>query len=100
MIELWMLAAATAETATNNSTALQVWGPWGAVVIALGGKEGILYLISSLRGPGGSKYNPELCKRLHDQIDRDRENNREDMIYFRKQLDKIVTHLHIPNDDS
>ena len=103
MIELidcgWILAAA--EQATQNPSTLQTWGPWGAVIIALGGKDGIVYIVSRLfrNGNGNGKYNKELCKRLHAEIDEDRKNGREDMKYMRRQIGRISAHLHISDDD-
>lgn len=44
-------------------------------------------------GKTNGKYNAELCRRLHAEIDQDRQNTREDMRYIRQRLDEIMLHI-------
>jgi len=94
MIEV--LAAAT-ETAVQGPGVLQTWGPWGAVILALGGKEGIVAIISVLRGKKddgpGDKYNKAACEQQHKAIAEQRMVDRTDLLYIRGRVDMLVEHL-------
>ena len=74
MTELWMLAAAAAEQVVQQGpTPVQVWGPYGAVIVALGGPKAVGLVMAALRPSGGGvnpKYNKELCDERHDEIGR------------------------------
>lgn len=85
MIEL--LAAAT-ETIVQPSP-LQTWGPLGAAILILTSPKGLALVKSLLgmngNGNGNGKYNPDLCKRLHAEIDKDRDETREEIRELRKE---------------
>lgn len=75
---LWILAAATSEL-TNNPGALQTWGPWGAVIIALVGREGVAPLLTKIRGKpsngNGKKYVDEgMCLLRHQEEQKRRDD--------------------------
>ena len=94
MTEFWILAAATTETVIQAPTALQTYGPAGAIIIAMGGWKGVAQGILWLQGrtgPRSGKYVPKtecelLCKK-NDQM----------TAILVKSIDKLevaVTRLH------
>lgn len=86
---------AAAETVTQNPSALQTWGPWGAVIIALGGPKGVSMVLSVLGkgGNGNGKFNKELCEQRHNELRAQRDADRADIIYIRGRVDEIVKHM-------
>jgi len=93
MVELVLAAA---ETVVQSPSTLQTWGPWGAVVIALGGPKGVAMVVSLLRGQGvngAGKYNEEACKDRHAALKETQEKNDENYKYIRDRLDEIIKHL-------
>lgn len=77
-------------------TPLQTYGPLGSAVLLLGGWKGIAMLMSMLSSRNGGRtkrYNPDLCKRLHDEIDEERRSTREDIQHIRERLDDIFVEV-------
>ena len=75
MMELWMLAAVAAEQVVQQGpTPVQVWGPYGAVIVALGGPKAVGIVLGALKPSNGNvvatKFNKELCDERHDEIGR------------------------------
>ena len=95
MVEI--LAAAT-ETVVQGPSALQTWGPWGAVIIALGGPKGVAKIISLWQGKGANcdrsdRFDKAACNQRHEQIEKDRLQDREDIRYIRDKIDSLVAML-------
>ena len=90
------LMLAAADAVAQGPSALQTYGPWGAVAVALGGPKGIAMIISLAQGKGvsgGGKYNKELCEQRHKEIKDQRDTDRADIVYIRTKMDELFTHL-------